>query len=184
MGRRMAHRFDATTASCRILTFKEGLLSAVAHDLELAVRRFEGELDPGARTVEATFDATSIEVVGAVQDGRVATGVLGSFERGQITKNMAKDVLKSARYPTVRFVSVSVEERGDAFRVRGELTLVGRTRPLVFDTRREGDQIVARVRLHQPEFGITPYSALLGAIKLKPDLEVELRLPAALTVPS
>ena len=32
--------YDATTAECLVLTYKEGLLSAVAHDLEIRVARF------------------------------------------------------------------------------------------------------------------------------------------------
>jgi len=36
---------------------------------------------------------------------------------------------------------------------------------------------VAEVPIHQPDFGIKPYSAMLGALKVKPDLVVRCSVP-------
>src|SRR4051812_4209200 len=40
-------RIDPASAECLVYTFKEGLLSAVAHDLKIRVERFEIEVTPG-----------------------------------------------------------------------------------------------------------------------------------------
>jgi hypothetical protein len=66
---------------------------------------------------------------------------------------------------------------GDGFRISGELTLHGNTRPITFVARREGTRMMAEVRLHQPEFGVKPYTALLGALKVKPDVIVRCSVP-------
>ena len=61
----------------------------------------------------------------------------------------------------------------------GTLALHGVERQITVQVRPEGDRMVAAVPLHQADFGIRPFSALLGALKVKPDLTVRLSLPAA-----
>ena len=39
--------------------------------------------------------------------------------------------------------------------------------------------MVTVVRLHQPDFGIKPYSALLGTLKIKPEVTVRCSVPRA-----
>ena len=51
-------RYDASNAKVQVFTFKDGLLSAMAHDLKLEVTRFE--LDSEG---VSTFDAGSLRVV-------------------------------------------------------------------------------------------------------------------------
>lgn len=170
-------RFDATQAECRVFTFKEGLLSAVAHDLELEVRSFEVEVDE--RGIRARFDPSSIQVVDAVVDGRRSPGTLSDKDKAKIHSNIVSDVLSVKRHPDVRFESTEVTEKDSGWTVRGRLELAGRTKELVIDARREGDHAVAEVVLHQPDFGIKPFTAMLGTLKIKPDVRVRIRVPAA-----
>ena len=51
--------------------------------------------------------------------------------------------------------------------------LHGRSREITL--KRTGDD-EAEVTLHQPDYGIKPYSAMFGALKIKPDIRVRLRL--------
>lgn len=46
-------RLDASSADCFVFTYKEGLLSAVAHDLKLRVTRFT--IDTEGDAVRAEF---------------------------------------------------------------------------------------------------------------------------------
>ena len=39
--------FDQQSATCQVFTYKEGLLSAVGHDLKINVGRFTVDVDPG-----------------------------------------------------------------------------------------------------------------------------------------
>jgi hypothetical protein len=54
-------RFDEGSADCQVLTYKDGLLSPLGHDLVLGVTRFTIEVE-GDR-VEASFAADSLRVL-------------------------------------------------------------------------------------------------------------------------
>jgi polyisoprenoid-binding protein YceI len=172
-------RLGPATAACHVLTFREGLLSGLGHDLELAVTRFDVEVDETARTVHARFDATSLRVERALRDGVPLADGLSASDRLAIEDHVRKDVLDAGRYPEVRFRSTRVVDVADGFDVRGVLALHGRERDVAVALRRTGERYAADVRLHQPDFGIRPYSALLGAIRVKPDVIVRLSLPVA-----
>ena len=44
--------------------------------------------------------------------------------------------------------------------------------------RRDGDRLRAEVTIHQLAFGIRPYTALLGTLRVRPDVIVRLSVPA------
>lgn len=172
-------RFDATNAECLVFSYKEGLLSSVAHDLKLTVSRFSVEVDPEQLTLKAEFDARSLRVLSAMRDGEPASGLLGASDRQKIEQNIVSDVLGADSYPQISFVSTEIGPLagGHGFRVRGQLTLHGRTRELDVATRVIDGRQVAEVSLHQPDFGIKPYSALLGTLRIRPNVMVRLALP-------
>lgn len=173
----MAH-LDATSAECLVLTFKEGLLSAVAHDLQIRVGTFTIDVDDTTHAITARFDPASLKVIGAVQDGAVREGALSDADKQKIEHTIADEVLAVRAFPDIRFTSTQVQPEGEGFRVWGELTLHGRTKAIVFPVHRRADRYVAEVTIHQPDFGIKPYSALLGALKIKPDVTVRCSAPA------
>lgn len=170
--------FDPNSAECSVYTFKDGLLSSVAHDLKIKVTRFSLKVEPGA--VEGRWDARSLVVEVAMREGREAPGVLGQRDMDKIAKNIREDVLSSDRHPEIVFRSdsVSVAAAGDRATIKGTLTLAGRSKALTCEARREGGRWLSEVVLHQPDFGVKPYSAMLGALKIKPDVRVRVSLPA------
>jgi polyisoprenoid-binding protein YceI len=169
--------FGPERAECLVFTYKDGMLSAVAHDLKLRVGRFTVEVADDASAVDARFDARSLEVVGAMRHGAGAAGGPSARDRHTIESNLKKDVLAADRYPEIRFVSSSVARDGDRAIVQGTLTLHGRARPLTVEARRSDGRWRARVTLRQPDFGIKPYSAMLGTLRIKPEVIVEISLP-------
>lgn len=163
-------------ATARVFTFKEGVLSGVAHDLELAFDRFRIDWTP--EHVSATFDTSSLRVLHAVESGRPAPDTLSARDRRKIEHTIAEDVLTTARYPEARFESSSVLPEGDGFVVKGTLTLAGGRQELSAHVRREAAGYAVELVLDQRAFGITPYSAMLGALKLKPEVRVRVGVPA------
>ena len=95
----------------------------------------------------------------------------------EIQHNIQDEVLETRSYPDIRFAAPNVTAEGDGFRLAGELTVHGKTRPLSVVARRHGDRMVAEIDLHQPSFGIKPYSAMLGTLKIKPDVRVRCSVP-------
>ena len=136
-------------ATVEVLTFREGVFAAMAHDLVLRATAFDISVDPDAPAVVAVVDAR-------------ATGI----------------VLRARSFPEIRFASSEVVRGEDGIEVRGALSLAGVSRPVVLAVRREGERLETTVRLHQPEFGIAPYRAMLGALRVKPDVVVRASLPA------
>lgn len=163
-------------ALLHVFTFKEGLLAGVAHDLELAVERFRVDWDTAR--VSATFDLRSLRVLHAVVAGRPAPDALSAHDRRTIERNIAEDVLGKSQHQEARFESSSVEHEGDGYVVHGTLTLAGVRADLSVPVRRDGSRYTAEVTLDQRRFGITPYSAMMGTLKLKPEVRVRVQVPA------
>jgi polyisoprenoid-binding protein YceI len=171
-------RLGPSDAACHVLTYREGLLSSFGHDLEFAVTSFDIRVDEVQRAVDASFDPTSLRVVRALRDGIDLTDRLSDGDRRTIEDNMRRDVLEADRHPEIRFRSTRVVDVEGGFDVTGRLLLHGKERDVVVPLRRVDDRHAAEVRLHQPDFGIRPYTALLGALKVKPEIAVRLSLPA------
>lgn len=169
---------DQADAECLVFTFKDGLLSKIAHDLKLRVARWSIRIDDDTRAVEATFDTRSLELVCVRKDGRDAPGTLGRGDRRKIEAQIVDDVLHSRRHPEARFTSTEVEPQGDGFRIVGLLDLHGYQRELRATSRLEDGQQVVEVRLHQPDFGIKPFSAAFGTLKVQPTVTVRVSVPA------
>jgi YceI-like domain len=171
---------DASTVECQVFTYKDGALSSLAHDLELKVTRLTLELDDVQPSkLLARLAADSLVVLHALKDGR-PTAQLSAADRRKIEKTVVSDVLDVRRYPEIRYeatITPAGAAASDDFHLVGELTLQGRRRPLPLRARRQADRIVVETSLHQPDFGIQPYSALLGALRLRPDVKVRISLP-------
>lgn len=161
-------------ATCRVFTFKEGLLSRIAHDLEIDVERFEVEIDED--DVTASFEASSMRVLHAMKNGRPAPGTLSTGDRRKIEETIQTDVLQTSKHRAIRFSGTS-KRSDDEVTVDGKLLLHGAERPVRVVFRPEGGQLVGSVSLDQREFGITPYTAMMNTLRIQPVVRVELRLP-------
>lgn len=173
-------RFDAVSAECFVFTYAVGVLSALAHDLQLRVERFEVEIDCETGAIAATFDPASLRVVGAVRGGVVAPDVLGVRDRATIEQTITCEVLETARYPEIRFGAESAPRAGtgDAgLQIDGRLFLHGQTREVSLHGARHGGRYTVETRLHMPDFGIRPYSAMLGTLRVDPDVLVRVVIP-------
>lgn len=169
--------FDAKSAECFVFTFKEGLLSKVAHDLKIAVRKFTIDIADDASSVSGRFDTSSLEVVAAMRDGQEDLSALSGGDRQKIHTSIAEEVFGPKLRGDAVFTSRRVEKRGESYRIDGDLTLGATTRPLSLDAVRDGGMRSVEARIFQPDFGIKPFSAMLGALKIKPELLVRVRVP-------
>jgi len=172
----MAH-FDAQQVECLVFTFKEGLLSPVAHDLKIRVNTLSVDIDDDTQAIHATFDPNTLQVVCAMNHGVENPDALKPRDTRKIESNIRKDVLNTKRHGQITFHSTSITRDGDQATIKGELTLHGVTRPLTILAQKQGDKMVAETTLHQPDFKITPYSALLGTLKIKADVTVRVSVP-------
>lgn len=177
-GRRRIRVFGPRTAECSVFTFKEGLLSAVAHDLKIAVEDFEIEVDETDRSVRGRFDPASLRVLTAMRDGREARRELSEADRREIERNIVRDVLLPRQYPQIRFESTKTEPAEVGYTVRGVLTLCGKKKDITVSVRKERKHYVAEATVNQPDFGIRPFSAMMGTLRVKAEVLVRIRVPA------
>jgi YceI-like protein len=173
-------RYDEKSAEVLVFTFKDGLLSKVAHDLKLNVDRFRVEVDPSGPSIQASFDPRSLRVVTSVHDGKEDPLALSEADKAKIAAQIQKEVLEADRHEEISFVSRSVLRRPDGgYDIKGELTLHGSTRSITTETRLVAGTQVAELTLNQPDYGITPFRAMMGTLKVKPDVRVRISVPDA-----
>jgi polyisoprenoid-binding protein YceI len=169
-------RHDAQDAELLVFTKKEGLLSKVAHDLKLRAGRFELEIE-GESQVRLTCHAASLRVVNAMLDGREAPELLNPRDKVKIEDTLAGEILSAPRHPEIRFVSTRVETTPNGYRIHGELTIAGTTRDLSAEVIRKRTCLDAEVSLRQTDYGIKPFTALFGTLKVQDTLRVTLSVP-------
>lgn len=167
---------EITDGDIHVFVYRTGLLSAVGHDLRLSMQRFR--IEYGGGEVTGRFWPESFEVDGAVEDGELEPDALSESDRSDICSNISEDVLETDRYPEIR-VQGEYEERGDAtWHVAGELEMVGVRERVATEVRRRDGRFQTAVELSPSRWGIEPYRALMGALKLKDHIRIEFDLPA------
>jgi hypothetical protein len=156
-----------------VFTFKDGLLSAVAHDLRVRLESFEITLDGTA--VHADFDLKSLVVEGPMQDGVLHAEQYDAGKRADVAKAMHGEVLHTDKQPKASFSGTATPE-GENYAVKGDLVLNGKSQPLSFNVKNDGGSYRAIFEIEPSRWGIAQYKALFGAIKLKDQLKIELAL--------
>ncbi|MGH4012965.1 MAG: YceI family protein [Pseudonocardiaceae bacterium] len=140
----------------------------MGHDVDLRVTSLSlavGDDD----SISAEFDAESLQVV---SEGPSAS------DRKDIESNSQK-ALETRKYSTIRFRSTSVVRDGDRAKIDGDLTLHGVTNPISVEARDDGERWTAEVTIDQRNFNIKPFSAMMGALKVKPEVKVHISVPSS-----
>ena len=166
--------FGPQNAQCHVFTRKEGLLSAIAHDLEIDVTDFSIEVD--VDSIRMQCNPNSLRVIHAIKDGQ-PLDALSAKDKQEIQGNIVEDVLEASKYSEISFVSSGVIRTPDGAQVTGMLSLHGVNKSIDVDVHTEGSAYLAEISLYQPDFGIKPYSAMLGTLKVRPDLVVRVTVP-------
>lgn len=178
------HSVGPEDGTLTINTYVGGMGSKMGHDLVLEAKRWSGTVNldadnPAASSVQVTVDARSLEVVQA--SGGIKA--LSDKDKAEIAQNQEK-TLQSGKFPEVTFQSTAISGNPPDLSLRGNLTIMGNTRPVTLDLNvddgGEETRITGTTQLVQTDFGVKPYSKL-GALKVKDpvDLQIVLTLPSA-----
>jgi polyisoprenoid-binding protein YceI len=163
------HRLGPDNATLAVHTKRGGAAAKAGHDLELHVTAWEGTLDLDAGTAELSADATSLRV----EKGEGGMQKLADEDKDSIRQTIDDDVLLKQN---ISFRSTVVEPAGDGrYRVEGELTLAGSTQPLSFDLVIGDGAVSGRATITQTRWGMKPFSALFGTLKVLDEVEVTLQ---------
>lgn len=160
------------SATLTVRTGKRGAAAKAGHNLQITVSSWSATLelaeDPAASKLTLSADSRSLRTIGG--SGGVQT--LGDDEKTNIDKAIDDEVLKGG---PISFTSSHVHP-GDgegALHVHGELNLLGHRGPLEFTLRiGEDGRLSGAATVVQTAFGMKPYSALFGTLKVTDEVQV------------
>jgi polyisoprenoid-binding protein YceI len=144
-----------------------GRFTSVAGTIEVA----EGSHVP--TSVDVTIDAGSIDTREPQRDAHLKS----------------TDFLEAETYPAITFKSTGIDGSGDAFKVLGDLTIHGVTRPVVLDATFEGRTndpwgnerigFEAHAKISRKDFGLEWNQALeTGGVVVGDEVKIELNVEA------
>ena len=171
-----SHRIGTDDGSLVVKTYREGVAAKAGHDLVIEVTRWQATIDIVAGTLELTADSRSLEV----REGVRGVKPLTDRDRGEIRRNIDEKVL-GGQPIEFRSSAVRLPDGPGRLTVEGELTMAGTTRPVTVRLDVGGDgRVSGTIALTQSMWGIKPYRGLMGALKVRDEVEivVEARLPA------
>ena len=163
---------------------KAGLFSMLAHDHDIGVKSFSGRVvipqaGAGGGSLEMEVDAGSLVVLDKEPSEE---------DKKKIFDSMHREVLESAKHPKITFKSVSVSDvkrtGNDAYNlvVNGDLTLHGVTKriavPVAATVTPQDLRATGKYTLKQTDYGIKPYSAAGGTVKVKDEVIVNFSIVA------
>ena len=169
-------------ATFQLHTSREGMAKKIGHDLVIEATKWSAKVNSDGANVagssaKVTVDTRSFKVV----SGEGGAKPLSDKDRKDIEENIDKKVLKTDKFPDITFSSSRVEATGrDKVTVHGDLTIMGTAHPASMDIDLNGASGSGTMTLKQSDWGIKPFSALMGALKLADELKivVEATVPA------
>lgn len=164
------YKLGPDNATLRVKTGRHGAAAKAGHDLVIEVKAWEATLnvadDAAASSVQLSADPTSLHVV----KGEGGMQALGDDDKADIRKSIDKDVLKKK---SISFSSSSASDSDGGLAVSGELELGGKSNPVDFVVSGDGAGVTGTATIKQSDWGIKPYSALFGALKVNDEVTVE-----------
>jgi polyisoprenoid-binding protein YceI len=165
------HELGPDAGRLLLKTSRSGLGRRAGHDLTIEATRWSGTATVGADAASSSVEVT-VEVDGLeVREGTGGVLPLSDSDRTEIQKNLRK-VLQADRHPTIAFRATGASGTPEDLTVEGELTILGRAQPLTVRASEKDGRLVGGATVRQTRWGIKPYSAFFGALKLADDVEV------------
>jgi YceI-like protein len=161
----MAQSFGPENARLTVRTGRTGAIAKAGHDLLIEVTAWSATLDPDADpSLVLSADPRSLRVL----EGTGGMQALDADDRAGIDQTIDDEVLKGA---PIEFRSTSFG--GVPGRVEGELELAGGRAPVGFDLAAgENGGITGRATVRQTDWGMKPYTALFGTLKVADEVEI------------
>ncbi len=165
------YRLGPEHATLSVRTARRGAAAKAGHDLLIEVGAWGATVqlmaDPQATVLELTADPNSLRV----REGSGGMQSLREDDKANIEQTIEDEVLRGLE---IVFRSRSVESAGDRkLNVKGDLELAGGINPIEFEmTVQEDGQVTATTVVKQTQWGMKPYSALFGTLKVADEVEV------------
>lgn len=183
------YEIDAQASEVRLLVYRDGPLARFGHN-HVIVGQVQGEVRAGGAAAASGF-RLEIPVASFAVDPPAARAEEGAEFAAQVSAEarlgthenlLGEQVLDAARHPHIRIESVLLIGPRWNPAVTARVTLRGVTRDLRFPAavfeRDEWLAVVASFTITQSAFGIEPFSALNGGLRVRDALDVRIRVIA------
>jgi polyisoprenoid-binding protein YceI len=166
------HALGPQNAALQVKTYREGVAQKVGHDLIIDVTRWAAQLNLNgdSSSIMLECDSSSLQV----REGHNGVKPLSDKDKAEIVKSIDEKVL---RKQPIRFRSTSMQPKAGGYAVQGELSIGDKANPVSFDLETSGGRVKGVVPVVQREFGIKPYTALMGALKVRDEVEIVVDAP-------
>jgi polyisoprenoid-binding protein YceI len=166
------HQFGPNNGRITLRTSRDGLAAQAGHDLTIEAAQWSGELVVGPDLVPASLEVTVDLGALVIRDGTGGIKPLTDRDKREIAVT-ARKLLGTDRYPTATFTAASFEPSGDGGTITGTLSLAGRSQPERIEVSQPAPgRFRANATIRQTNFGIKPYTAFLGALKVSDTVKV------------
>lgn len=172
---------DASAGELLIHTGVTGRAAPLGHRLTIAMNSWRATVrwaggEPAA--VELTVEVDSLEVL------RGEGGVKGlSGPEKAVARSNALKSLDAQRFHQIRFRADDIEKTVDGYRLAGGLEIHGETRKRVVDVRAvdlgAAWRLSCEADVRQSDFGVKPFSLLMGSVKVVDDVTVSFTVARA-----
>lgn len=166
---------DGSSGQLLIRTGVAGPAAKTGHRLTIAVRTWNATVDWRGKEpahVDLIIAVDSLEVI----KGEGGITPLGGPEKGIARSNALKS-LDAKKFPQIRFTATDVAKLAGGYRLSGTVEIHGKSRPQIVDLMIEdrGDQweMAAQAAVTQSDFGVKPYSLLMGAVKVADAVNID-----------
>jgi polyisoprenoid-binding protein YceI len=167
-------RLDASDGELLIRTGVKGRAARMGHRLTIVMTRWQATVSwAGAEPVaaELAVETDSFDVL----RGEGGVKGLSGPEKTLVRSNALKS-LDAGRFPEIRFTAETIDKTDDGYRLTGKLHIRGKSRQHVIDLRTEdlGDswRMSAESSVRQSDYGVKPYSLLMGSVQVADDVTV------------
>ncbi len=168
---------DRARSELVVRLHKGGIAAALAHNHVIRATDYFGRgsydlADPsrGSILVEVRSESLVADEA-ATREKYGLTKPLSDKDREKIQSTMQSTVqMDVKKYPMLKFQSTNIEEQSEGrYTITGDLTIHGVTQSVTFPVavtpEDDGMRGRASFKFKQSDFGITPYSAMLGALR-------------------
>ncbi|KAA1248502.1 YceI family protein [Mycobacterium simiae] len=146
----------------------------MGHRLTIAMARWQATVQwvtDEPSSAELFVEAESLEVL----RGEGGVKSLSGPEKALVRSSALKS-LSANRFPRIRFTSDAIEQTTAGYRLTGTLEIRGKSNKHVIDLRTEdlGDswQMTVESTVRQSDFGVKPYSLLMGSLQVADEVTV------------
>jgi polyisoprenoid-binding protein YceI len=165
------YALEPPQARLTINTSRRGAASKAGHDLLIEVQTWGATVQIAPDAAKSVFELTADSRSFKVLQGTGGVKPLGDKDRDAIVQTVNDEILKGT---SITFRSTAVRPEGNGrYHVTGDLEIVNGVNLIAFDlTIGDGGKVTGGATVTQSEWGIKPYTALFGALKLADDVQI------------